>query len=119
MQDVFDAERSALRQRQRECRVHLREPHIHFFHPAPQQNRVFPKCDVGLVSEPVDPRHAIDRAALDEFDAVALRPFQALAEVPIRAVERVRVKADSHKPDATDAIATQCRQARSISGTGV
>ena len=60
------------------------------------RTRIFPESDVRLIPEPVNPRHAVDRAALDEFDTVPVSPLKTLVETPVSAVKCVRVKADLH-----------------------
>jgi hypothetical protein len=49
-----------------------------------------------LITEAVNPAHAIDQPAFDIVDIVFLRPFQAFFKRSISRVESVRVETDFH-----------------------
>ncbi len=96
-QHVFDSERRAFGTGERKCRIELGKLNSEFLHLPAQRERVFPEGDVRLIAETVNPRHAVDDAALDEMNVVVVRPVQALVKAPVGTVESVGMKADLHK----------------------
>jgi hypothetical protein len=75
----------------------LRELDSEALHLRAQRQRILPQRDVRLVSQAMDPTHAVDGPAFDVFQLVTLRPVEALVETPVGTVERVGMKANLHE----------------------
>ncbi len=57
--------------------VHLRKLHVMLLQLAPQQGRVFVEGHMRLITQPVNPAHAIDQSALDVMHAILVSPVEA------------------------------------------
>jgi hypothetical protein len=65
-------------------------------HLAAEQDRVFVKRYVWLVTKAMDPTHTINESALNVMQPVVLCPGEAFIEGPVRGIKRVGVEPNFH-----------------------